>query len=78
MAALFKIANSKDIPDIPDNLSPDGKDFLRLCLRRDPATRPTAAQLLEHPFVQDQPAVRNSSPRHSSSPAAVSTKVRLI
>jgi mitogen-activated protein kinase kinase kinase 3 len=76
VAALFKIANSKDIPDIPDHLSPDGKDFLRLCLRRDPAARPTAAVLLEHPFVQDQPPVRNLSPKHSTSPVAVSPKSR--
>lgn len=74
VAALFKIANSKDIPDIPDHLSPEGKDFLRVCLRRDPATRPTATHLLEHPFVLDQSPVRNLSPKHSTSPAAVSPK----
>ncbi|XP_058089760.1 mitogen-activated protein kinase kinase kinase 3-like isoform X4 [Magnolia sinica] len=54
VAAIFKIGNSKDIPDIPDHLSEEGKSFLRLCLQRDPSARPTAAQLLEHPFVRDQ------------------------
>ncbi|XAR71706.1 Mitogen-activated protein kinase kinase kinase [Bertholletia excelsa] len=51
VAAMFKIRNSKDLPAIPDNLSNDGKDFVRQCLQRNPSNRPTAAQLLEHPFV---------------------------
>uniref|UniRef100_A0A0A9CNI5 Protein kinase domain-containing protein n=1 Tax=Arundo donax TaxID=35708 RepID=A0A0A9CNI5_ARUDO len=58
VAAIFKIANSKDIPEIPDSFSEEGKRFLQLCLRRDPASRSSAAQLMDHPFVQDHPAVR--------------------
>nr|XP_024382607.1 mitogen-activated protein kinase kinase kinase YODA-like isoform X2 [Physcomitrium patens] len=57
VAAMFKIGNSKELPAIPDSLSREGRDFVRLCLQRDPAHRPTAAQLLEHPFVQDAPRV---------------------
>ncbi|XP_050225159.1 mitogen-activated protein kinase kinase kinase YODA-like [Mercurialis annua] len=52
VAAMFKIGNSKDLPAIPDHLSEEGKDFVRKCLQRDPLHRPTAAQLLEHPFVK--------------------------
>lgn len=49
---MFKIGNSKELPAIPDHLLDDGKDFIRQCLQRNPLHRPTAAQLLEHPFVK--------------------------
>ncbi|XP_035818752.1 uncharacterized protein [Zea mays] len=58
VAAIFKIANSKDIPEIPDSFSEEGKSFLQLCLKRNPASRASAVQLMDHPFVQDHPAVR--------------------
>ncbi|CAL4981379.1 unnamed protein product [Urochloa decumbens] len=60
VAAIFKIGNSKDIPDIPDHLSSEAKSFLKLCLQRDPAARPTATQLLDHPFVKDHATPRSS------------------
>ncbi|CAA0812161.1 Mitogen-activated protein kinase kinase kinase YODA [Striga hermonthica] len=52
VAALFKVGNSKELPEIPDHLSDEGKDFVLKCLQRNPSRRPTAAQLLEHPFVK--------------------------
>lgn len=58
VAAIFKIGNSKEIPEIPDHLSNDAKSFIRLCLQRDPSARPTASQLLDHPFVRDQATTR--------------------
>ncbi|KAJ4950764.1 hypothetical protein NE237_027596 [Protea cynaroides] len=51
--AMFKIGNSRELPPIPDHLSGDGKDFVMLCLQRNPLDRPTAAQLLEHPFAKN-------------------------
>lgn len=34
VAAMFQIASSKDPPPIPDNISPEAKDFLMLCFNR--------------------------------------------
>ncbi|CAL4993042.1 unnamed protein product [Urochloa decumbens] len=50
-AAMFKVLRRD--PPIPGNLSPEGKDFLRCCFKRNPAERPTASKLLEHPFIQN-------------------------
>ncbi|KAL1556973.1 mitogen-activated protein kinase kinase kinase [Salvia divinorum] len=58
VAAIFKIGNSKDAPEIPDHLSADAKDFIRLCLQREPSARPTASKLLSHPFVRNQTTAR--------------------
>ncbi|KAL2521295.1 mitogen-activated protein kinase kinase kinase 3 [Forsythia ovata] len=61
VAAIFKIGNSKDMPEIPDHLSNDAKSFIRLCLQREPSARPTASQLLGHPFVRNQTTIRAAS-----------------
>ena len=53
-AALFFIATNKsEFPHVPSTLSPAGHDFIRLCLTRDVDLRPTAADLLSHPFVAE-------------------------
>ncbi|XP_073122256.1 mitogen-activated protein kinase kinase kinase YODA-like isoform X2 [Henckelia pumila] len=49
--AMFKIVNCKELPVIPDYLSAECKDFVWQCLMWNPLQRPTAAQLLEHPFL---------------------------
>ncbi|XP_031482544.1 mitogen-activated protein kinase kinase kinase 3-like [Nymphaea colorata] len=73
VAAIFKIGNSKEIPSIPDHISDEGKDFLRQCLQRDPSARPTAAKLMNHPFVRDQgitkePRIQSYTDHGTSSP----------
>lgn len=49
---MFKIGNSKELPTIPEHLSNEGKDFVRKCLQRNPRDRPSASELLDHPFVK--------------------------
>uniref|UniRef100_A0A0E0M573 Protein kinase domain-containing protein n=1 Tax=Oryza punctata TaxID=4537 RepID=A0A0E0M573_ORYPU len=51
LAMLHKIGYTDAVPDMPRWLSPEAKDFLRRCLQRRAVDRPTAAQLLQHPFV---------------------------
>ncbi|XP_061341361.1 mitogen-activated protein kinase kinase kinase 5-like [Gastrolobium bilobum] len=50
-AAMFKVM--RDTPPIPETLSSEGKDFLRLCFKRNPAERPTASMLLDHRFLKN-------------------------
>ncbi|XP_035383528.1 serine/threonine-protein kinase 10 [Electrophorus electricus] len=52
MRVLLKVAKSEPPTlDEPSKWSNDFKDFLRKALDKNPETRPTGAQLLEHPFV---------------------------
>ncbi|CAJ1063505.1 serine/threonine-protein kinase 10 [Xyrichtys novacula] len=53
MRVLLKIAKSEPPTlDSPNKWSPEFKDFLKRALDKNPDTRPTAAQLMEHPFVR--------------------------
>ncbi|XP_052205462.1 mitogen-activated protein kinase kinase kinase 20-like [Diospyros lotus] len=50
---LMRIGVGQEIPEIPGNLSAEGKDFLGKCFVKDPRKRWTAEMLLSHPFVVD-------------------------
>ncbi|CAJ1937412.1 unnamed protein product [Sphenostylis stenocarpa] len=79
VAAMFKIGNSKELPAIPDHLSEDGKDFVRLCLQRNPQNRPSAAQLLEHSFVKNATLERSIlTAVPSEDPTAIINAVRSL
>eukprot|EP00873_Tetraselmis_striata_P023812 jgi/Tetstr1/444076/TSEL_003316.t1 len=54
-SAMFQIAKTTTGPPIPDCVSAVARDFLGLCFRVDPAQRPTASELLQHPFVAHIP-----------------------
>ncbi|TVU01727.1 hypothetical protein EJB05_52813, partial [Eragrostis curvula] len=48
--ALLKIGRGIP-PEIPSTLSEDARDFIERCVQKNPNDRPSAAQLLEHPFI---------------------------
>ncbi|XP_075673716.1 mitogen-activated protein kinase kinase kinase 1-like [Castanea sativa] len=65
MQALFMIGKGKP-PLVPDSLSRDARDFILKCLQVNPNDRPTATQLLDHPFVtRPQNSFGTASPRYS-------------
>ncbi|KAG2694841.1 hypothetical protein I3843_08G159800 [Carya illinoinensis] len=64
VAALFYIGKTKSHPPIPEHLSVEAKDFLLKCLQQEPNLRPSASELLQHPFVTGDQV--KSHPLHSS------------
>jgi len=55
VTALFKVGSSPAIPPFPETLGLDANDFLSKCFQRDPRLRPSATDLLKHPFVSEIP-----------------------
>lgn len=47
---LWKIGKG-EFPVVPNYISEDAQNFIRKCLRANPSDRPTAAELLDDPFV---------------------------
>ncbi|KAL3813624.1 hypothetical protein ACJIZ3_014892 [Penstemon smallii] len=48
---LMRIGVGDELPEIPSDLSEEGKDFIRCCFVKDPIKRWTAEMLLDHPFI---------------------------
>ncbi|KAJ3672943.1 hypothetical protein LUZ60_006317 [Juncus effusus] len=67
--ALFKIGRGEP-PTIPENLSSEARDFISQCVRVSPEERPTAVQLLDHPFVKRSLSFKSPSPVSNSSPVS--------
>ncbi|WOK99821.1 mitogen-activated protein kinase kinase kinase NPK1-like [Canna indica] len=64
VAALFHIGTTKSHPPIPEHLSSEAKDFLLKCLQKEPNSRPSASDLLQHPFVTNE--FQDLHPTHQS------------
>ncbi|KAK1363809.1 putative serine/threonine-protein kinase Rad53 [Heracleum sosnowskyi] len=48
---MMRIGVGDEVPEIPDKLSKQGKDFLGKCFLKNPRERWTAEMLLNHPFI---------------------------
>jgi len=63
LKALYLIASQGRAPfKDPDRLSPAFKSFIKQCTEMHPDNRPTAAQLLRHPFLQTACPLTGISP----------------
>ncbi|KAK4511656.1 uncharacterized protein ATC70_012873 [Mucor velutinosus] len=73
MTAMFKIVED-DCPPLPEGISDDFRDFLKLCFKKNPVERPKAIHLLHHPWVSQKD--RNAalpSPNTPSTPTTATT-----
>jgi serine/threonine protein kinase len=48
---MLKIVDPNSFPPIPQELSPEGQDFIKKCLTRDYELRPAAKDLVSHPWL---------------------------
>lgn len=69
---MFAIARSTEGPPRPTGISAAAADFINACLKHNMAERPTAAELLQHPWVAAADAARrqaDTAPRGTAAPA---------
>ncbi|XP_002967055.2 mitogen-activated protein kinase kinase kinase 17 [Selaginella moellendorffii] len=71
MVAMYKIACSNEIPELPSFVSSAGRDFLAKCLCRDPCSRASAEELLRHPFVSGEMAAEEKEEEEKIEAASV-------
>ncbi|CAN6253132.1 unnamed protein product [Urochloa humidicola] len=50
VSAFYQIGRGQ-LPPVPSSLSPVAREFIHKCLRVNPDDRPSADELLGHPFV---------------------------
>ncbi|CAE6510510.1 unnamed protein product [Rhizoctonia solani] len=68
MQAIFKIG-SLARPTIPPDISPEAEDFLNKTFELDYTIRPTAAELLNHPWVRIEAAETGASAQQPDEPS---------
>ncbi|GLC48811.1 hypothetical protein PLESTB_000151300 [Pleodorina starrii] len=67
-AVMYHVASTRDLPAMPDWLSPHARDFIALCFNRVPRERPNATRLLQHPWLQSVVVPRAAGPPPSLLP----------
>eukprot|EP00850_Spirogloea_muscicola_P007432 SM000037S13567 [mRNA] locus=s37:673594:679218:- [translate_table: standard] len=77
VSALFHIAASKAPPPIPDHLSPEAKDFLLKCFRRDPRERPPASELLKAVLRWKNESVEGHKPKSESMSRGLAPSIKV-
>lgn len=74
ISLLYYVANLEALPALPGELSDDARSFVTACLEIDPVVRPSALELLQHPFVtQKDPAKELRSSRNNARSRAIHT-----
>ena len=56
MAALFHIGNARPMGAVPESLGKHGTAFVNSCMSGNRDERPSCAELLNHPFFNDDAA----------------------
>jgi len=75
--AMFRAASDRGFaPPMPERLSEEARDFVGLCLRREPRDRPGAEEALRHPFAMLAPAHRPPVPRDVDRAAIAAAEAR--
>eukprot|EP01130_Rhizamoeba_saxonica_P012154 TRINITY_DN5104_c0_g1_i2.p1 TRINITY_DN5104_c0_g1~~TRINITY_DN5104_c0_g1_i2.p1 ORF type:complete len:186 (-),score=42.57 TRINITY_DN5104_c0_g1_i2:449-1006(-) len=60
VTAMYKIGSTHVIPAFPGRLNNHGHLFLSQCFQRDASLRPSAGELMDHPYVKDVEFERDS------------------
>ncbi|KAI8870861.1 Pkinase-domain-containing protein [Ramicandelaber brevisporus] len=58
LSAMYHIVED-DGPTLPDDLSTQLQSFLEMCFRKDPSERPSAAELMRHPWIRQAKSEAN-------------------
>lgn len=48
------VVSGEELPELPDDISYECRDFIECCLRRKPSERLNVYELLQHPFLEDK------------------------
>eukprot|EP00794_Sanderia_malayensis_P006036 gene6036-6737_t len=65
MTAVYNIGTGKRPPEFPAKLSGSLKDFLLQSFKRDPKSRPSAKDMLNHPFITNEiPSIAQTANLH--------------